>query len=309
MTTYTYQSTLAASEKAAWKLDDVLDENDAFDFGRPFLPESLARASGFPFLSRSEAVALNQIRGHAYLSIFGLVEEFILPFVLDHARPHLSADDWRTRALMQFAGEEAKHIQLFRRFRQVFERGFGDRCDVIGPADQIAKAVLAHDPLGVALAILQIEWMTQRHYIDSVKSDEAIDPRFKKLLRHHWMEESQHAKLDTLMVEALAHGRSLEARERGIEAYLAIGKIVDGGLVAQVDLDLSALERRIGRTLDPADRATFREVQLQANRWTYLGSGMTHPRFLESVAGVLPSASLRIAELAPAFGVPAAVEA
>ena len=32
-------------------------------------------------------MTLNQIRGHEYLAMFGLVEEFILPYVVDHARP------------------------------------------------------------------------------------------------------------------------------------------------------------------------------------------------------------------------------
>jgi hypothetical protein len=121
--TYSYADSLASAEKINWKLDDVLAPGEGFDYGRPFLPESLARASGFDFLSTDEALVLNQIRGHAYLSMFGLIEECILPFVLDHARPHLDDDDWRTRALLQFAGEEAKHIQLFKRFKETFERG------------------------------------------------------------------------------------------------------------------------------------------------------------------------------------------
>jgi hypothetical protein len=307
--TFTYETALLASQKVGWKLDDVLKADDSFDFGRPFLPESLARSSAFAFLSKSEALALNHIRAHTYLSIFGLVEEFILPFVIDHARPHLPEDDFQTRALLQFASEEAKHIQLFKRFREVFERQFGDRCEVIGPAATIAKAVLDHDTLGVALVILQIEWMSQRHFLESIEYDEAIDPRFKSLLRHHWMEEAQHARLDALMVEAIAEGRSLEERERAVEAYLAVGTLLDGGLVQQVELDLAALERRIRRQLSPSERATFREVQLAANRWTYLGSGMTHPKFLESLGRVLPSARLRVEQMAPEFSFPAPVHA
>ena len=36
----------------------------------------------------------------------------------------LRDDDWRVRALLNFAGEEAKHIHLFKRFHAAFERGF-----------------------------------------------------------------------------------------------------------------------------------------------------------------------------------------
>ena len=85
---------------------------------------------------------------------------------------------------------------------------------MIGPPREVAKAVLAHDPLAVALVILHIEWMTQRHYIESVKDDQDLDPLFKSLLKHHWMEEAQHAKLDTLMVEALAEAAARARSKR-----------------------------------------------------------------------------------------------
>ena len=64
--------------------------------------------------------------------------------------------------------------------------------------------MLGHQPLAVALTILHIEWMTQRHWIDAVQDNQELDPQFKSLLKHHWMEESQHSKLDTLMVESLS---------------------------------------------------------------------------------------------------------
>ena len=159
---------------------------------------------------------MNQIRGHEYLAMFGLVEEFILPYVVDHARLQLSGDDYRVRALLQFAGEEAKHIHLFKRFRQEFEAGFGSKCDFIGPAEDVKRFVLSHSPLGVGIAILHIEWMTLRHYIEGVKDNQDLDPQFKSLLKHHWLEESQHTKLDTLIVEALAAGCHREGDRPGL---------------------------------------------------------------------------------------------
>ncbi|HKE00472.1 MAG TPA: hypothetical protein VKE69_05645 [Planctomycetota bacterium] len=287
---YDFARVLDDSLRANWRLEDVASTGVALDFAKPFLPESLSQTERLDFLAPKERLALNHVRSNAYLAIFGLVEEFILPFILDHARPSLSDDDARTRALLQFAGEEAKHIALFRGFAGEFERGFGSRCGVIGPAADIGKAVLAHDPLGVALAILQIEWMTQRHWLEAARDDGALDPRFKGLLRFHWAEESQHAKLDTLMVEALAAGRSKEEIARGFDAYLAIGAFIDGGLAAQVELDLASFELATGRTLDAAERARFLDEQRRANRFTYLVSGMTHPRFratVESLGGDL----------------------
>jgi len=248
---------------------------------------------------------LNQIRGHGYLYVFGLVEEFILPFVMDHARPTLSGDDLRTRALLQFASEEAKHIALFRRFREEFTAGFGTDCAVIGPPQAIADAVLAHDPLAVALLILHIEWMTQRHYVDSVRDDGDLDPQFKSLLRHHWMEEAQHAKLDTLMVEALATGRDEAGIMKAIEGYAALGALIDGGLAQQAAFDMTAFVAATGRTLDTVERAAFTAVQHQAMRWTFIGSGMTHANFLATVGALAPAARAAIEAAAPTFVAPA----
>src|SRR6185295_1003825 len=132
---YTYEAALAASIKVQWRVEDVIGDGKHLDFAKPFMPESLARVEPLDFLSSKERIVLNQIRGHDYLYIFGLVEEFILPFVLDHARPILSGNDARARAFIAFAGEEAKHIELFRRFRSDFLKSFGSNCDVIGPPE------------------------------------------------------------------------------------------------------------------------------------------------------------------------------
>jgi hypothetical protein len=298
---YSYQATLAASQRVNWRIEDVIGGDKRLDFSKPFMPEALARVDPLDFLSADEKRTLNRIRGGVYLSIFGLVEEFILPFVLDHARPLLQGDDYRVRALLQFAGEEAKHIHLFKRFREEFERGFGHSCAVIGPPEAIAEAVLSHDPLAVALTILHIEWMTQRHYLDSVKDDRALDPQFKSLLKHHWMEEAQHTKLDTLMIEALAEGRGREEIEEAVGEYVEIGGFIDGGLRRQTEFDLDAFERATGRKLSGNEREKFAEVQTQANRWTYLGTGMTHPNFLATLGDLTPGAKKLVEQVAPAF--------
>jgi hypothetical protein len=299
---YTYQSTLEAAERVGWRVEDIIGGDKWLDFSRPFMPESLARVEQLSFLSPTERLALNQIRGHAYLSIFGLVEEFILPFILDHTRTLLpDEDDYRMRAMLQFAGEEAKHIQLFRRFCDEFKRGFGTPCAVIGPPEEIAKAILAHDPLAVALVILQIEWMSQSHYIQSIKDDRELDPQFKSLLKHHWMEEVHHAKLDTLMVEAMAEGRSPEEIEAAVEEFVEIGGFLDAGLVQQVEFDMEAFMSETGRTLSDSEKEEFRKVQLQANRWTYIGSGMTHRKVLATFEKLSPAARARVESIAPAF--------
>ena len=301
LNTYSYQAALTASESIHWRVEDIIGGEKRLDFSKSFMPESLAQTEPLTFLTEEEKRILNQVRGNAYLCIFGLVEEFILPFVLDHARSHLQGDDYRVRALLQFAGEEAKHIQLFKRFKQEFEDGFGTPCPVIGPPEAIAAAILSHDPLGVAITTLHIEWMVQRHYVDSIKDDQNLDPQFKSLLKHHWIEEVQHAKLDTLMVEALAAGRSEDEIMNGVEEYLAIGGFIDNGLKQQVEFDLESFEQASGRTLSESQREEFRREQLRANRWTYLGTGMTHEKVLETLESLTPRARQRVESVSPAF--------
>jgi hypothetical protein len=298
---HTYESAFAAADFVHWRIEDIIGGEKRLDFEKPFMPESLAGVGSLAFLNNEEKRKLNQIRGNAYLCIFGLVEEFILPFVLDHARPQLSGDDYRVRALLQFAGEEAKHIQLFKRFRQEFEEGFGSECAVIGPPEAIAKEILAHDPLGVAITTLHIEWMVQSHYVDSIKDDQKLDPQFRSLLKHHWIEEVGHAKLDTLMVDSLAAGRSEEGILQGVEEYLKIGGFIDGGLTQQVEFDLQSFERATGRYLNESETKEFRRAQQRANRWTYLGSGMTHEKVLETLESLTPKARQRVEGISPAF--------
>ena len=153
----------------------------------------------------------------------------------------------------------------------------------------------------MALAILQIEWMTQQHYLDGVKDDQELDPLFKSLLKHHWMEEAQHARLDVLVVEALAEGRSLQRLKQAVEEYIEIGGFIDNGLKAQTQFDLEAFERATGRSLTVSEREEFVAVQTQANRWTYLGSGMTHPNFLATLQSLTPEARERVEQIAPLF--------
>ena len=298
---YTYEDTLAASEKVNWRVEDLIGGDKRLDFSRPFLPETLARIEPLDFLTPRERLALNHIRGHDYLYIFGLVEEFILPFVLDHARPMLHGNDARVRAFLNFAGEEAKHIDLFKRFRKDFLSSFGSDCEVIGPPEAIAQAILSKHPLAIALVILHIEWMTQRHYLDSVADDQQLDPQFKSLLRHHWMEEAQHAKLDTLMVRAIGDACSAQERANAIDGYLEIGGMLDAGLAQQVKLDLESLKRATGRVFTAEEADRFFTVQQQATRWTFLGTGMSHKNFLATVELLQPGSRARLDEIVPLF--------
>jgi hypothetical protein len=299
---YSYEATLADAVKIGWQVSDLIGKDKRLDFSKPFLPESLARVSGLTMLAAREKMVLNQIRGNSYVHLFGFVEEFILPFVTDEARAAmLGGDPVEVRAMLTFADEEAKHIQLFLAFAREFKAGFHTPCDVIGPAAEVAKVVLSHSRLGIALLTLHLEWMSQAHYIDSVKDDQDLDPQFKSLLRHHWMEEAQHTKLDTLLIEKLAREGGPAAIEKAFADFAALGSAIDGLLAQQVQLDLHALEAAIDRKLSDADRAEITRVQTRAYRYTFIGSGLLTKNFLATVDQLSPGASENMREMARAL--------
>lgn len=298
---YDYRETIAASQKVNWRIEDIIGGDKKLDFSKRFMPESLARVEKLSFLNDDEKRVLNQIRANTYLNVFGIVEEFIVPFVLDHVRPSLNTDDDRIRAFLQFAGEEVKHIQLFKVFSEEFREGFPIECKVIGPADEIGKAILSHNPLSVALVILMIEWMTQGHYVDSIKDDTNIDSQFKSLLKNHWLEEAQHAKLDTRMVESIASGLSPESISAAVDGFFDIGGFLDNGFKQQTQFELESFEEATGRTLTEGERTEFIEVQTQANRWTYIGSGLVHPKFLATMERLGADNKKRMIDAAPIF--------
>jgi P-aminobenzoate N-oxygenase AurF len=294
-----YEATYRASLRAAWDLDSVLQPAQELDFSRNFLPQSLARTEELKSLGDDEQRLLNQISAHQYLSLFIIVEEFILPFILDHAREAAREDRYGLRALLNFAGEEVKHMQLFARFLAAFRRGFPVECEVIGPAEAIGGEVLRHHPLAVAFVILMFEWMSQVHYVGSIRDDSDVDPLFKSLMRHHWMEEAQHAKLDALMIEAMGREYAADEIDGAVDEFFEIGAFLDSGLAQQAQFNLDALERAAGRKF--ADREAIAGQQLDAARWTYIGSGMSHPKFLELVTRIAPASGQRVVEAAGAF--------
>lgn len=301
MQMHTYQSLLEVSQRVNWRVDDIIGGDKSLDFSRPFLPETFARVTQLPFLTPREQLALNHIRAHGYLAMFELVEESILPFVTEQVEKDDGRDPHRGPALKQFALEEAKHIELFKRFKREFADGFGIECGFIGPPEAIRAELLSHGKLAMGIAILGIEWMSQGHYVESIRDDGYLDPQFKSLLKHHWVEEAQHARLDALMVQSMAKKRTPEEIESAIDEYFAIGGFLDGGLKTQAELDLDSFTRVTGRTLDAEQRAQFLEVQHQALRWTFLGTAMRNKNFLENIGAISANARKRIEEVAPVF--------
>jgi hypothetical protein len=299
--TYSYPATLQDSLKVNWRVEDLIGDDKSLDFSLPFLPEALARTWQTPHLAPSDRLTLNHIRGATYLHLFGLVEEFILPFAIERAQEGVHGNKARIRALLTFAEEEAKHQVLFQRFGEEFRKGFRTELEVIGPAQAIAETVLSHSRLAVAILILHLEWLTQRHYLESVKTDESLEPRFVSLLKHHWQEEAQHAKIDTLVLAEISSLASPQEIDKAIDEFLAIGGILDEGLQAQVKFDIKALERASGRTFTESEKQDIEQVQLASYRHTFLVSGLQQENFLRAVRDLSVSGAERVQAAARAL--------
>jgi hypothetical protein len=280
---YSYSEILQNSLKVAWTEGEVLEGRD-FDYSKRFLPNRLSGVDGIHCLSDDEKLKLNQIMGNAYCHIFAYVEEYIVPQALEAAQRDVYGDETRLRTLLRFAEDESKHQELFRRSTALFEKGFGVKCGLIPGREDVARVVLSKSRLCGYLLTSMIEWFTQLHYVEHVRDRAELDGLFRDLIRYHWMDEAQHAKIDSLLIDEITREIDEEGRETAVDELLELGGAVDGLLSQQADLDLESLEQAVGRTLSEDDRAEIKRNTLRAYRWTFLVSGLEHPNFVRIVS-------------------------
>jgi hypothetical protein len=299
---YSYDLSLQGSIKNAWTVDEVFRDRD-FDFTKPFLPERIAGVNGIDCLNPDEKRMLNQIRANSYCHIFAFVEEFIVPLVVDRARADVYGDETRLWSLLRFAEEEIKHQQMLHRAGQQFETGFGVRCDLVPGREAVAGAVLTTSPLAALLLTSMIEWFTQLHYVEHVRDRGELDELFRDILRFHWIDESRHARLDSLLIDEIASGLGADQRDRALSELLELGTAIDQLLAQQVEMDIDTLERAAGRIFSESEREHIRVNQQRAYRWTFLVSGLEHPDFVRTVSRLSATGPERLAVAATALSV------
>jgi hypothetical protein len=296
-----YQKCIDNSERVNWTINGVIGAG--FDFKRRFLPETLAQVNDLRDLSASEKLLLNQIRGLTYAHLFGFVEEFIIREIMLLASRYSVDQAVERRALLRFAEEEVKHQILFERVKAGLLPTLGD-CGLVPGAAAVAGVVLEKSQLCVLLLTTMLELMTQLHYVDIFSSSEereSLDPTFMKIFKSHWIEESQHVRLDELEIERNTATLGESNRETAVDELLEIGGAFDGLLKAQVDLDLESLERLAGRTLSDAVKNSIRGAQHKAYRYTFLVSALQNPKFREMVATLTKSGVEKIDAAAAAL--------
>ncbi|MGH7365032.1 MAG: diiron oxygenase [Candidatus Rokuibacteriota bacterium] len=280
MSPYSYAECLQNSYRVNWKIGDVIGDR-RFDPARRWLPSRLSGAARVTCLTAAEKMTLNQVEMGAYAHLFGYVEEFIAPRMVGLARDFELDDREAFDALTNFAAEEIKHMTLFREVRAAVDDALGRPLALLAGARDVARVVLAKNTGAMLLLTAAIEWFTQLHYLTCFKDDQSLDPFTRHIFKAHWLEESQHARIDHLETLRAFRGMTGVEKDRAIDDLIDLVGAVDGLLRTQADLDVENLQRAIGRSLGQAEQQEVLASVLAAKRYTFLESGVTHPNFQE----------------------------
>jgi hypothetical protein len=297
---YSYQDALTNSKKVAWTEDQVLNGR-SFDLSRRFLPNSLSGVDGISSLNEVEKLKLNQIMGNAYCHLFAFVEEFIVPTVTEASLQDPHGDEVRQRSLVRFSEEELKHQELFRRSIALFNEQFGVTPGLIPGREAVAEVVRSKSKLATLILIDIIEWFVQVHYTEHVLDKTDLDELFRDLLKYHWLDEAQHAKIDTMLIAEVVEGMPMQEREAAIDEVIELGGAIDGLLQQQIDMNINALEAATGRSFSETERAEIAKETLKAWRYTFLVSGLEHPNVVKVVEEITVEGPAKVRAVAEAL--------
>lgn len=305
MSTYAYADCLQKSYRVNWKISDVVGSRH-FDTSRRWLPAQLSGADRIACLAPAEKLKLTQVEMGAYAHLFGYVEEFIAPTMVSLARDVEIDNREVFDALTNFAAEEVKHMTLFREIRAGVDAALGFPLALLPNAGDVAQAVLGKHTGAVLLLTSAIEWFTQLHYLTCFSDDESLDPFTRHIFRSHWLEESQHARIDHLeTLRAFQHMTEAE-KDRAVDDLIELVGAVDGLIQTQSQFDVQNLQRCLWRQLSEAERREIYAAVLAAKRYAFIESGVTHPNFQELFGLVTtPSQQLRVQQALGAVLAPA----
>ena len=289
MSNYSFAACLETAHKVNWEIEDVIGGKE-FDLSKRWLPTSLSAASRLEGFTEDERRLLSHVEMAAYAHIFAYVEEFIAPKVSQLALEHEKDDRIACAALTNFAKEEVKHMKLFRELLGQVNQTVGFETDLVGNQKETADYVLSKSTGAVLLLTACIEWFTQRHFTEAFREDDDLDPLTKDVFKAHWLEESQHAQMDHL--ESLREFGTLDdqQRDKAVDELIELVGAIDGLLKNQVERDIANFITYTGRELSASELDDLRGALIGSKRWTFIQSGVTHPRFIELIQAVTTTA-------------------
>src|SRR5215207_4912437 len=166
-----YARCVEASKRLRFEIDRDVIRNRSLDFGKKFLPDGLTRLGALGFLAAGEKRLLSQIQGRTYANMFGLVERFIGPKMLEVSRTHWLGDQTAFEALVRFTDEELKHQELFRRVERMCGEGMPVGYSFLPQPNDVAGVVLGKSSWAVLGLICHIELFVLAHYREAIEPD------------------------------------------------------------------------------------------------------------------------------------------
>ncbi len=278
---------IAASKRVRWDTEADVIRGRKFSVGEKFLPDGLSLIDRLTFLTADQKCFLSQVQGRTYANVFGLVERFINAKILELSRDHWMGDQVALEALVRFSDEELKHQALFRRIEHLAADVMPDGYRFAPDPNDVANAVLGKSSWAVLLLTLHIELFTQQHYQESMAADHRLSVLYKDVFRFHWVEESQHARIDEMELRRIDADLSEEERDHAIEEFIELVGAVDQVLQLQAAEDARYFLRVAGEGLTEADAQVLEGGVLRAYRWQYILSGAQHPHFQKVLSSLI----------------------
>lgn len=268
-----YEKCLSTMKQIEWKLDDVFKTDQKIDFSRMFLPCSLvAHDINDDILDEKQLLMLNHITTHSYLHFFFFIEEFIV--AKSNQLSHHTPTYYAQQALHHFCSEEIKHQYLFKRIKKVIKEGVGYTLKVVNIQKSVAKELMGTSDIAALLFILHLEIITQDHYLHSIKIEHNLEPTIVRVLKKHWIEESQHAKLDFLQLTDFAKTASSDRISSAIEEYIVCLKKLKDVFRLQAELDIEVLVGMQNTDFDMTKRNVLEKNQFSNYVEIFIKKGM-----------------------------------
>ena len=282
-----YAKCIEVSKRVRFEIDRDVIKGRKLDFATTFLPDGLARMGALEFLTGDERRFASQIQGRTYANMFGLVERFIAPKILEVSRDHWLGDQVAFEALVRFTDEELKHQELFRRMERLAGENMPQGYAFLPQPNDVAAAVLGKSTWAVLALICHIELFVLAHYRQAIEPDAELSALWKDVFTFHAREESQHAILDEL--EWMRENGKLTAAERdaAVDDLIALVGAVDGILQMQAQADAAYFRAACARDFREEDALKIDQAFLGAYRWQYIVSGVQDERFNQILGGMI----------------------
>ena len=296
-----YAHAIEVSKRVRFEIDRDVIRGRKLDFGKKFLPDGLSKIERLDFLGTEDKRLFSHVQGRTYANMFGLVERFIGPKILEVSRDHWLGDQTAFEALVRFTDEELKHQEMFRRIDALCAEGMPAGYNFLPQPNDVAGAVLGAPTWSVLALICHIELFVLAHYRQSIEKDEHLSELWRDVFAFHAREEAQHAIMDEIEWKRADAGLTAAQRDQAVDGLIALVGAVDGILQQQAKADTDYFLRAAGRSFDRMQVETIGETFLHAYRWQYIASGVQDERFQKILGGLVEAAQLtRIgAALAP----------